>query len=137
VARIVISVVLIVALVILVLFNVTFTTTFSLFGVRFEAVPTVAVALLSFAAGVVYSLFLYLARTMHARRVKDVETRHKDLTRREKELDERTAAHEKATAEAAKAEGRGGTDQGAGGAQGSGREPGKRKSLRDRLKSIW
>jgi uncharacterized integral membrane protein len=135
VARIVTSAILIVALAVLILFNLAFTTSFSLFGARFEAVPTMAIALVSFAAGVVYSLFLSLARLLHVRRVKDVETRSKDLTRRERELADRTAAEDKAGAD--QEQGSGGAGQGGGDAAGTGKASAKPKSLRDRLKSLW
>jgi uncharacterized integral membrane protein len=133
-ARVIASALLIVALAILVTFNLTFTSSFSLFGIRLEAVPTMAIALLSFAAGVVYSLFLYLARSLHARRARDVETRGKDLTRREKELADRTAAQETAATEAAEA---GSAGNEAGGARDARQRPARRTSLRDRLKSLW
>jgi uncharacterized integral membrane protein len=135
VVRVVISAVLIVVLAILVSFNLTFTSSFSLFGLRVEGVPTMAIALLSFAAGVVYSLFLYLARFLHERRVRDIQSRNQDLTRREKDLADRSAAHEKAAAEAAEA--RSGGGQGSGDAAGTGKASAKPRSLRDRLKSLW
>ncbi len=122
--RVVVSALLLVLLAVLVTFNLGFTSTFSFFGVRLEQVPVMAVALLSFAAGVLYSLVLYLGRFFSDRRKKDIETRHQQLTKREQELADRAAAQESAEREKQA------------GAEESGKAV-KRKTLRDRLKSIW
>ncbi len=132
--RVVISALLLVLLAVLVPFNLGFTSTFSLFGLRFEQVPIIAIALLSFAAGVLYSLVLYLGRFLNERRRKDIATRHEALAKREKEVADRAAAQESAEKRGAAGES-GGT--GEGGKPGKGAEPAKRRTLRDRLKSIW
>jgi uncharacterized integral membrane protein len=122
------SALLLVLLAVLVTFNMGFTSPFSLFGLRFESVPIMAVALLSFAAGVVYSLVLYLGRFFHERRVKEIESRHQALSKREKEIAERAAAQEKHEKEGAAAEKK---------ETGTDRQPQKPRTLRERLKSLW
>jgi uncharacterized integral membrane protein len=97
--RIVVSVVLLVLVAVLMAFNIGSTTSLSLFGARFDTVPTMALALVSFALGVVYSLFLYASRYLHRRKRQNVERKDKALTQREQELSAReTAATRDATA---------------------------------------
>ena len=87
--RIIISMVLLVVLAVLVSFNLGFTTSLSLFGARFEQVPVMAVALLSFALGVLYSLFLYIGRFLHTRKIDALVKRDKAISERERKLTER------------------------------------------------
>jgi uncharacterized integral membrane protein len=87
--RIVVSAVLLVALAVLVIFNSGVTATISLFGARIENVPVVAIALLSFAVGVVYSLFLYVAQFLHGRKRRALDARHKEVTERERAVSAR------------------------------------------------
>ena len=84
--RIVVSVVLLVALAVLVSLNLGVTATINLFGAHMEGVPVVAIALLSFAIGVVYSLFLYIAQFMHGRKRKALDAKDKAITERERAL---------------------------------------------------
>ncbi len=84
--RIVVSVVLLVALAILVSLNLGVTAAINLFGAHMEGVPVVAIALLSFAIGVVYSLFLYVAQFLHGRRRKALDAKDRDITERERAL---------------------------------------------------
>jgi len=125
--RIVISAVLLVLLAVLVTFNLSRTASFSLFGIPFEGVPVMAIALVSFAVGVVFSLILYLGRSLHQKRKKDLEHRHRELTRREKELDERSAA-DAAAAETSKKSGK---------QEEHHQQTGKPRGLLARLKSLW
>ena len=87
--RIVISVLLLVVLAVLVSFNLGFTTSVNLFGTRFDQVPVMAVALLSFAAGVVFSFVLYIGRFLHTRKKENLARRHKEVGERERKLAER------------------------------------------------
>lgn len=87
--RIIVSMLLLIVLAVLVSFNLGFTTSVSLFGARFVEVPVMAVALLSFAIGVLYSLFLYIGRFLHTRRREDLARRDKEITERERKLAER------------------------------------------------
>ena len=120
--RVVISALLLVVLAVLVSFNLTFTSSFSLFGLRFESVPVMAIALVSFSAGVIYSLILYLGRALHERRLRHLQDRHRQLDEKEKALAERAAAQE-APRE--------------GGRQGASTEKGGRRSIREWLRSLW
>ena len=87
--RIIVSMLLLVVLAVLVSFNLGFTTSVSLFGARFDQVPVMAVALLSFATGVLYSLFLYIGRFLHTRKREDLARRDKEVSERERKLAER------------------------------------------------
>jgi hypothetical protein len=87
--RIVVSVILLVALAFLVISNQGVNAAINLFGARIEGVSVVAIALFSFAVGVVYSLFLYVAQFMHGRKKKALEARHKEVTERERAVTER------------------------------------------------
>ena len=84
--RIVISVALLVLLVVLIVMNLGPTTSVNLFGARFQGVPVVAVAMLSFALGLVYSLFLYIGQYFHRASRDRLQKRHRDLEEREKKL---------------------------------------------------
>jgi hypothetical protein len=99
--RIIVTVVLVVVLAILVSMNLGFTTSVNLFGYRFDGVSVVAVAALSFALGVVYSLFIYISRFLHRRASRGLANRDRALSEREKEL---AAAGEKPDVEEAAAD---------------------------------
>lgn len=87
--RIIVSMLLLVVLAVLVSFNLGFTTSVSLFGARFDQVPVMAVALLSFATGVLYSLFLYIGRFLHTKKREHLARRDKEISERERKLAER------------------------------------------------
>jgi uncharacterized integral membrane protein len=87
--RIIVSVLLLIVVAVLVSFNLTFTTSVNLFGSRFDQVPVMAVALLSFATGVVFSFFLYIGRFLHTRKKEHLERRDKEVSDRERKLAER------------------------------------------------
>ena len=98
--RIIVSMLLLIVLAVLVSFNLGFTTSVSLFGARFDQVPVMAVALLSFATGVLYSLFLYIGRFLHTRKKESLARRDKEVSERERKLAERESEAGR-TAEAA------------------------------------
>lgn len=100
--RIVVSVLLLIVLAVLVSFNLTFTTSVNLFGSRFDQVPVMAVALLSFVTGVLFSFFLYIGRFLHTRKREHLERRTKEVSERERKLAERETEASRA-AEAATA----------------------------------
>jgi uncharacterized integral membrane protein len=85
--RIIFSVVVLVLLTILIVMNLGPTAPVNLFGAKFERVPVVAVAMLSFAVGVVYSLFLYIGQYMHRSSRERLAKRHRDIEERERKLD--------------------------------------------------
>lgn len=84
--RIVFSVILLVLLTVLIVLNLGPTTTVNLFGARFQNVPVVAVAMLSFALGVVYSLVLYIGQFFHRASRQRLAKRHQDVEERERKL---------------------------------------------------
>ena len=88
-ARIIVSATLIVLLAVLVAFNIRYTTSVSIYGTELTGVPVLVVALLSFALGVVYSLFLYIGRYLGRARRKGAEDRHRQIARREAEVSEK------------------------------------------------
>ena len=93
--RIIITLALVVVFVVLVTLNIGSTTSVNLFGNRFDNVPIVSVAALSFAVGVICSLFLYIGRSLRRREKQGLADRHRDLTEREKALAHRQAgAHQ-------------------------------------------
>ena len=96
VVRIIVSAILLVLLAVLVAFNTQFTTSVSVFGVRFDGLPMIAVALVSFAFGIIYSLFLYVSGYLHRKSRQGLETKGKALAQRERDL----AARESATSSA-------------------------------------
>lgn len=85
-ARIVVSAILLVLLAVFISFNVAFTTSISIFGFRFDGLPTIAVALVSFAVGIVYSLFLFVSGYLHRRKRQGLEIKNKALVQRERDL---------------------------------------------------
>lgn len=104
-ARIIVSMLLLVVLAVLVSFNLGFTTSVSLFGARFDQVPVMAVALLSFALGVLFSLVLYVGHFLHTRKREALVKRHKEISEREAKVAEREseASHAAETAAATEA----------------------------------
>jgi uncharacterized integral membrane protein len=90
-ARIIVTVILVVVLAVLVSMNLGFTTSVNLFGTRFDSVSVVAVAALSFAVGVVYSLFIYIGRFLNRRAKRGLANRDRTLTERERNLANRQA----------------------------------------------
>jgi uncharacterized integral membrane protein len=97
-ARILVTVILIVVLAVLVSMNLGFTTSVNIFGTRFDNVSVVAVAALSFAVGVVYSLFIYIGRFLHRRAKRGLAARDRDLTERERDLASRRVDSDRAPA---------------------------------------
>jgi uncharacterized integral membrane protein len=85
-SRIVATVILVVVLSVLVSMNLSFTTTVNLFGTKLESVSVVAVAALSFALGVVYSLIVLIGRSLRSRAKRGLASRDRHLAEREKEL---------------------------------------------------
>jgi uncharacterized integral membrane protein len=89
--RIIVAVVFIVVFAVLVALNIGFTTSVNLFGNRFDNVPVVSVAALSFAVGFICSLFVYIGRSLRRREKRGLADRDRDLTEREKALAHRQA----------------------------------------------
>jgi phosphoglycerate-specific signal transduction histidine kinase len=94
--RVVLSIVLLVILVVLIVLNLGYTTSFNVFGRKFEEIPVTAVALVSFAVGVIYSFAYYLgsylariSKTRFRKRGEQVKVREQELKEKERELDEK------------------------------------------------
>jgi uncharacterized integral membrane protein len=101
--RVILSIVLLVILVVLIVLNLGYTTSFNVFGWKFEEIPVTAVALVSFAVGVLYSFAYYLGRyfsrisqTKFKKRGEKVKAREQELKEKEKELDEQAEDIEEA-----------------------------------------
>ncbi|HUI72809.1 MAG TPA: hypothetical protein VL354_19965 [Spirochaetia bacterium] len=86
--RVILSVVVLVLLTILIVTNLGPTAPINLFGAQFEKVPVVAIAMLSFALGVVYSLFLYIGHNLHRSSRERLAQRHREVEERERKLNE-------------------------------------------------
>ncbi len=94
--RIIVSVVLLVLLAALVSLNLGFTTSVDLLGIRrMENVSIVAVSALSFAFGIVYSLFIYFGSYRHSKAKRLLADKVRSIRERGKQLDIREAEKEK------------------------------------------
>jgi uncharacterized integral membrane protein len=87
--RIITTVITVVVLAVLVSMNLGFITSVNLFGRKFDDVPVVTVAALSFALGVVYSLLISFGILLHNRAKRGLDGRSRRLSEREKELAKR------------------------------------------------
>ncbi len=94
--RVILSIVLLVIVVVLIVLNLGYTSSFNLFGWKFEEIPVTAVALVSFAVGVLYSFAYYLGRYLNRiskkrfqKRDEQVKVREQELKDRRKELEEK------------------------------------------------
>lgn len=84
--KLVIHILLLAVVVVFVALNVPYTTSINLFGYMFEDVSTVAVVLLAFIVGIIYSFFYYVLNYFYkSGRKKDKERRQKTKVK-EKEL---------------------------------------------------
>jgi uncharacterized integral membrane protein len=95
--RVIVAVVVVVVFAVLVALNIGFTTSVNLFGNRFDNVPVVSVAALSFALGFICSLFIYIGRSLHRRKERGLADRDRDLTEREKALADKQAGAKRAS----------------------------------------
>jgi uncharacterized integral membrane protein len=86
--RIIFSAILLVVLAVLVVLNLDATTSVNLFGRQFESVSIVAVGLVSFVAGVVYSFIIYVGNYI-------ARSRRSKLSEREKTVKEKEKAEKK------------------------------------------
>ncbi len=84
--RIIFSVILLVLITVLIVLNLGPVTTVNLFGATFQDVPIVAVAMLSFMLGVVYSLVFYIGQYFHRLSRARLAKRHQDVEERERKL---------------------------------------------------
>ena len=94
--RVILSIVLLVVLGVMIVLNLGYTTSFNLFGWKFEEIPVTAVALVSFAVGVLYSFAYYLGRyfskiskAKSRKRGEQVKIREQELKEEERVLVEK------------------------------------------------
>jgi uncharacterized integral membrane protein len=90
----VINVLLLLMLAVFVALNVPYSTSVNLFGYIVEQISSVAVILVSFVFGVLFSFFFYLAETMRRSRRLKQKKKSKELKEREKELGEHVQSQE-------------------------------------------
>jgi uncharacterized integral membrane protein len=116
--RVVLSIVLLVILVVLIVLNLGYTTSFNVFGWKFEEIPVTAVALVSFAVGVLYSFAYYLGRyfarvskTRFRQRGEKVKAREQELKEKQRALDEKVEDFHEAKAQPAEGDSEGGFQQ--------------------------
>jgi uncharacterized integral membrane protein len=84
--RIIFSVILLVLITVLIVQNLGPTTTVNLFGAAFQNVPIVAVAMLSFMLGVMYSFVLYIGRYYNRLSRERLAKRNRNVEERERKL---------------------------------------------------
>jgi uncharacterized integral membrane protein len=84
--RVLFSVILLVVLIVFIVLNLGPTTSLNLFGARFQSVPVVAIALLSFVLGVIYSFALYVGQHFRKASHQRLEKRHQEVQERERKL---------------------------------------------------
>jgi uncharacterized integral membrane protein len=101
--RIVFSAALLIVLAVLVVLNLDSTTNINLFGRQFENVSVVAVGLVAFVAGVVYSFIIYVGNYIS-------RSRREKLSKREKTVKQKEKAEKKGR-KALPSAGDGGTDE--------------------------
>ncbi len=95
--RIIVSVIVLVLLSVFVSQNLGGTASVNILGIHtFQAVSIVAIAALSFAFGISYSLFLYLGGYLHRKAKRNLADKVKTMNERGKILDSREAINEKA-----------------------------------------
>ncbi len=82
--RIIVSAILLIVLAVLVVLNLESTTSVNLFGREFADVSVVAIGLLSFVAGVVYSFIIYVGNYIARARRERVSKREKTVKAKEK-----------------------------------------------------
>ena len=94
--RIIVSVILLVLLAALVSLNLAYTTSVDLLGIRLiENVSVVAVSALSFAFGIVYSLFIYFGSYRRGKAKRQLADKVRNIKERGKKLDVREAETER------------------------------------------
>lgn len=88
-SRLIMSMLMLVVLAIVVGYNASSTTPFAVPGLRLEDASVVAIALVSFVLGVLYSFLLFLLSRFDRRRVERLKNRKKKLSEKEGELHQR------------------------------------------------
>lgn len=89
--RLVIHILLLAIVVVFVALNVGYTTSINLFGYMFEDISTVAVSLIAFIVGIIYSFFYYILNYFNKSGKKKARERTKQTKDKEKELKEKEA----------------------------------------------
>ncbi len=89
--RLVIHIILLAIVVVFVALNVGYTTSINLFGYMFSDISTVAVTLVAFIVGIIYSFFYYVLNYFYKSGKKKARERSKKTKDKEKELKEKEA----------------------------------------------
>lgn len=89
--RLVIHILLLAIVVVFVALNVGYTTSINLFGYMFEDISTVAVSLIAFIVGIIYSFFYYILNYFYKSGKKKARERSKQTKDKEKKLKEKEA----------------------------------------------
>lgn len=89
--RLVIHILLLAIVVVFVALNVGYTTSINLFGYMFADISTVAVTLVAFILGIIYSFFYYVLNYFNKSGKKKARERSKQTKDKEKELKEKEA----------------------------------------------
>src|SRR6056297_891009 len=89
--RLVIHIILLAIVVAFVALNVGYTTSINLFGYMFEDISTVAVTLVAFIVGIIYSFFYYVLNYFYKSGKQKARKRNKEAKDKAKELKEKEA----------------------------------------------
>ncbi len=84
--RLILSIIMLLVLTVFITMNVSYTTSINLFGYMIKEISTVAVILISIAAGVVYSFFYYLLTYLAKSRREKIKSQDKKSKAKAKEL---------------------------------------------------
>ncbi len=103
--RVIITAVVLVLLAVLIVLNAGNTAAFNFYGLELKDAPIIAVAILAFVAGILYSFLFYVIRFLDRRRRDALRERARKVAEREKRVDRaESAAAEKKGADAAERE---------------------------------
>lgn len=103
--RIIVSAILLVLVAVFVSLNIGYTASVNLLGARiFNGVSIVAVSALSFAFGIMYSLFIFIGGSVRRKAKRELAAKGQNMKAREKQLDSREAESLRAAKAAAAAD---------------------------------
>ncbi len=84
--RLIINIIILLVLAVFIAMNVSYTTSINLFGYKFEQISTIAVILISIAAGVIYSFFYYILTYFAKSKKNRIKSQDKKTKEKAKEL---------------------------------------------------
>jgi uncharacterized integral membrane protein len=104
--RVIITIIILILFAVLIVLNVGNTSAFNLYGINFQNVPAIVVAILSFVAGVLYSFLFYVIHFLDRRRRERLKDRARKVRAREVKADDMDEEQKKARKKALKPAGK-------------------------------